>query len=65
MQNIINNGCDNMGLIKVEYTRPNSNSIKYVVIKESQLFDIKLYTNINIISIIQAEDNEERDYILA
>ena len=54
-----------MGLIKVEYTRPNSNSIKYVVIKESQLFDIKLYTNINIISIIQAEDNEERDYILA
>ena len=65
MQNIINNGRDNMVLIKVEYTRPNSNSIKYVVIKESQLFDIKLYTNINIISIIQAEDNAERDYILA
>ena len=54
-----------MGLIKIEYTRPNSDIIKHVVVKESQLFDIKLYTNINIISVVQAGDNAERDYILA
>lgn len=53
-----------MGLIKIEYTRPNSNSIKYVVIKENQLFDIKLYTNINIINVVQAPKEAQRDYVL-
>jgi hypothetical protein len=53
-----------MSLVKIYYSRPNGCSYDAIV-KESQICDIKNYSDINIIKIKQINDmSVKRDYIL-
>ena len=49
-------------LVKIQYERPNG-ALHSAVIYESQVQDIKRYSNINILSVEIAE-SEKRDYLL-
>ena len=49
-------------LVKIQYERPNG-ELHSAVIYESQVQDIKRYSNINILSVEIAE-SEKRDYLL-